>query len=156
MVAAGGPGIGLVDLGEAETSNLATASAMGEQRWRIMRQRQGYMGYCLALLAVTAYNRAARLGRVQGKQVGPEAIEVGLPDISSTDNSALALAAQEASQALSTLKNIGIQGSTFRKVALQLVLRFAGESVRPEDLATLLAESDAAASVTPDQAPAAR
>ena len=62
MVVAGGPGVGLTDLGEAEDANLATARAMGEQRSRFMRARQAYFAYILAQVALTAYNRAVRLG----------------------------------------------------------------------------------------------
>jgi hypothetical protein len=141
MVVAGGPGIGLVDLGEAETSNLATAQAMGEQRWRFMKQRQGYLGYLLALLAVTAYNRAVRLGRVRGKPQTVQAVRVSAPDISSMDNGALALAASHAATAFQTLQATGLHGPTFARLGLALMYRFAGEHLPEEDLERVLAES---------------
>jgi hypothetical protein len=143
MIVAGGPGTGLVDLGEAETSNLATAQAMGEQRWRVMRQRQRYFGYCLGLVVVTAYNRAVAMGRVQGRPCGVDQLELGFPDISSADNANLAAAAQAASQALTTLSNIGLHGNAFQKLALRLVLRFAGESIGEQDLAEIIGQSAA-------------
>ena len=46
MIAAGGPGIGLVDLGEGEDSNLATAKAMAEQRARFMRSQAAVLRLC--------------------------------------------------------------------------------------------------------------
>ncbi len=63
MVVAGGPGIGLTDLGEAETSTLATARAMAEMRVRFMQARQAYFGNLLATV-VDCDNRAVRLGKV--------------------------------------------------------------------------------------------
>ena len=68
MVAAGGPGTALTDFGEAETANLATATAMAEQRTRFLKARQGYFGYLLARVGLESYNRAVRLGRVRGKR----------------------------------------------------------------------------------------
>ena len=70
MVVAGGLGTSLVDVGEAADANLATAKAMAEQRARFMRARQTYFGYVLAQVALVAYNRAVRLGKVRGQGAG--------------------------------------------------------------------------------------
>ncbi len=56
MIAAGGPGVSLVDFGESETANLATATAMAEQRNKFMKTRQAYFGYVLSRLAIESYN----------------------------------------------------------------------------------------------------
>jgi hypothetical protein len=68
MIAAGGPGVGLVDFGEGEEANLATAKAMGEQRSKFMRARQQYLAWTLATTALTACNRGVRLGKVAGEE----------------------------------------------------------------------------------------
>jgi hypothetical protein len=127
MIAAGGPGVGLVDLGEAEDANLATARAMAEQRARFMRARQTYFAGCLAELAATAYNRARRAGCVTGPEISPAAVRVIAPDISPADNAELAQAAANMAQAFATLKELGLDGPEFRALALRLALKFAGE-----------------------------
>ena len=70
MVAAGGPGLALTDFGESETANLASSTAMADQRTRFLKARQAYFGYMLAQLGVGDYNRAVRLGRWRGRQAG--------------------------------------------------------------------------------------
>ena len=86
MVAAGGPGLALTDFGESETANLASASVMADQRTRFLKTRQSYFGYMLARLGLESYNRAVRLGRVRGKQVGLSDIRIGFSDVSTEDN----------------------------------------------------------------------
>ena len=68
MIVSGGLGTGLVDIGEAADANLATATSMAEQRARFMRARQTYFGFVLAQTALTAFNRAVRLGKVRGPE----------------------------------------------------------------------------------------
>ena len=51
-----------------------------------MRARQQYFAYVLATLALTAYNRAVRLGKIAGETRTLDDIRVGVPDISPTDN----------------------------------------------------------------------
>jgi hypothetical protein len=68
MIAAGGPGTSLVDFGEGEDANLATAKAMAEQRQKIMRGRQFIFAHILETVTVEAYNRAVALGRIRGRQ----------------------------------------------------------------------------------------
>ncbi len=89
MIVAGGPGVGLVDMGEGEEANLATAKAMGEQRSRFMRARQQYFAWALATIALTAYNRAVRLGKVAGEVRTLGDIRIAVPDISPADNAEL-------------------------------------------------------------------
>jgi hypothetical protein len=118
MIVAGGPGVGLVDMGEGEEANLATAKAMGEQRSRFMRARQQYFAAALATVALTAFNRAVRLGKVAGPEADLPDVRVGLPDIAPGDN-----------------------GETWRRLAVRTVLRFAGETIAEEELASIMAES---------------
>ena len=81
----------------------------------------------LAEIAATAYNRAARLGRVAGPEIAPAAIRVAAPDISPADNAELSQAAANIAQAFATLRDLGLDGQEFRQLALRLALKFAGE-----------------------------
>lgn len=139
MVAAGGPGLGLSDFGEAETSNLATARAMGELRWRTMARRQHYFGQALALTALTAYNRAVALGKVRGKPATLGMITIAAPD-SAQDNGELGNAANALAQALAKISALPAERPSFRRLALRLVLKFAGESLADEEMEKVLAE----------------
>ena len=149
MIVAGGPGLGLVDMGEAESSNLATAAAMGEQRWRFMRQRQNYFAYVLGQTALVAYNRAVKLGRVQGRVRELDAIEVGLPDMATSDNANLGQGAASVAGALESLQRLGLQGEGFRRLAARVVLGFAGETLPDRDLEALVRDSVNPADVDP-------
>ena len=141
MVAAGGPGVSLVDFGEAETSNLATARAMGGQRARFMRARQTYFGFVLAQTALVAYNRAVRLGKVRGTEKALPDVIVTAPDISPEDNTDLGMAAQSISNAVTALTALGLRGERWKQLVLRLVLKFAGESIADSDLLAVLADS---------------
>jgi hypothetical protein len=143
MVVAGGPGTGLVDVGEAEDANLATARAMGEQRSRFMRARQAYFGHVLASVALAAYNRAVRLGRVAGQEQTLNAIKVNAPDISPDDNGELARAAESLARALALLERSGVSGPAWRRLALRLVLKVAGEAPTDAELDSIMGESGA-------------
>ncbi len=137
MIVAGGPGTSLVDIGEAEEANLATARAMGEQRTRFMAARQAYFGYVLGSVVLAAYNRAARLGLVDGPEQPLSALRVALPDIAPEDNAALAQSAESLARALSLIEGTAAAGETqsaWRRLALRLVLKFAGEPVGEEEL----------------------
>lgn len=141
MVAAGGPGIGLVDLGEGEDSNLATARAMAEQRARWMRARQQYFGFVLASVALTAYNRAVRVGKWPGQVRTLSDIRIGFPDISPADNAELGASAASVANALSAISGQGIGGERWRRLVVRTVLKFIGESVDEDELERILRES---------------
>jgi len=149
MVAAGGPGIGLTDLGESETANLASATAMGEQRTRFMKARQSYFGYLLARCGLESYNRAVGLGLVRGRSAQLSAVRIGYADVSAADNVALAQSAASVANALNTVFAMGVNGSAFKRLALRLMLRFAGEQVGEQDLDALLADVVEVASTAP-------
>jgi len=78
MIVAGGPGLSLLDVGESETANLASAKTLGEQRRRFLRRRQAYFGWMLADVAVHAWNRAVLLGLRRGRVVSVADVEIGL------------------------------------------------------------------------------
>lgn len=140
MVAAGGPGIGLLDFGESDTSNLATARMMADQRSKWMQMRQAYFAYVLAQTVLTAYNRAVRLGYVRGKEQTLAAVQIKLPDINANDNEQLALAAAQMGEAVGRLQELGFHGTRFRRLMLELVLRFAGVVLDGAELEALLSE----------------
>ena len=140
MVAAGGPGLALTDFGESETANLASASVMADQRTRFLKTRQSYFGYMLARLGLESYNRAVRLGRVRGKSADLSDIRIGFADVSTADNGVQATSAAGVANALNTLYAMGVKGHAFKRLALRLVLRFAGEQVGESELDGLLTD----------------
>jgi len=139
MVAAGGPGTALIDFGEGEDSNLATARAMGEQRRRFLRQRQQYFGFVLADVVVQAWNRALALGKVQGEEATLADITIDLPDIAPEDNRELASAAKEISGALNDLVALVGVSTALKRLAVRLVMKFAGETVKEEIVEEIVA-----------------
>jgi hypothetical protein len=142
MIAAGGPGISLVDFGEGEDSNLATARAMAEQRQKVMRGRQQLFAHILASIVVTAYNRARDLGRIRGRECTPADLTCSLPDISPADNADLAGAAFDIANAFRTLADAGAgAGPTFTETAIRLLLRFAGESLTEDQIQAIVRET---------------
>lgn len=138
MVVAGGPGIGLVDLGEAESANYATATAMGEQRRRFLGRRQAYFGWMLADLAATAWNRAIEAGLRKGDPITPADIIITRPDIAPEDNRQLASAAAQITNALRDLQELMGPSETFRRVALRIILKFAGEAITNEEFEAIV------------------
>ncbi len=140
MIVAGGPGVGLVDMGEGEEANLATARAMAEQRSRFMRARQQHFGAMLAEIALTAYNRAVRLGKVRGAVATLRDVHLSLPDISPSDNSDLGGGAAQIASALQSVAGQGVGGEAWRRLVVRTVLKFAGESIGEEELAEMVAQ----------------
>lgn len=142
MIVAGGPGVGLVDMGEGEEANLATARAMSEQRSRFMRARQQYFAASLATLTLTAYNRGVRLGRVTGEMRTLSDIRIAAPDISPADNAALGASASQMADALAAVSSQGIDGPRWRRLVMRTVLKFAGEPLDEAEIGEILRESE--------------
>jgi hypothetical protein len=136
----GWAGLALTDFGESETANLASASVMADQRSRFLKTRQSYFGYMLARLGLESYNRAVRLGRVRGKLADLSDVRIGFSDVSTADNGIQATSAAGVANALNTLYAMGVNGNAFKRLALRLVLRFAGEQVGESDLDSLLTD----------------
>lgn len=153
MIVAGGPGTGLTDIGEAETSNLATAKEMSEQRRRFLRRRQTYFGYVLSTLTVTAWNRAQEAGLVRGRAMTSLDVVLDFPDISVEDNSALADAAQAITTSLTGLQALFAPSEPMKRLALRLYLKFAGETIEDDDFEEII-NTVAAEPVVPPPAPA--
>ncbi len=138
MVAAGGPGTSLVDFGEGEDSNLATARAAGEQRRRFLLRRQSYFCWVLADLTVTAYNRYLDVRGLRWKRATIADIVVSRPDISTEDNQTLAEAVVALVDSLQGLELLVGESDALRSFALRLFVKFVGESVSEEEFSALL------------------
>ena len=65
MIAAGGPGTALIDLGEGEDANQATGKVMQEQKRRFLRRRQRYLVYILSDLVLHAFQRYRQIVTTQ-------------------------------------------------------------------------------------------
>jgi hypothetical protein len=135
MIVAGGPGTALIDIGEGEDANQATGTVMQEQRRRFLRRRQSYLVWMLSDLVLHAYQRYVTLTgptpeRSNTQRLPTHAdIIVRAPDISPEDNKELAAAAAQLAQGLQTLSMITGESRAFRRLALRLFAKFAGESL---------------------------
>lgn len=138
MIVAGGPGTALTDVGEAETANLATAEAMGEQRRRFLRQRQMYFGWALADVVVQAFNWSVRLGLRRGRVVTAADVRVKLPDLAPSDNAMLAGASKGVAEAFQVLQGIVGDSPALRRMAVETMVKFAGESVDPAQVQEMI------------------
>ncbi len=140
MIAAGGPGTALLDLGEGEDSNLATGQAMAEQRRRFLRRRQSYLAWLLSDLLVHAYDRHLAATGSRAQPITHADLMVQTPDISPEDNQALATAAERLASSLGTLAAITGQGDAYRRMALRLFTKFLGEPLSEGEFERILQE----------------
>lgn len=140
--------------GDGGDVNRATAQAMNDPAIRHLRRRQRHLQYMVVNLCAVAYQRAYDSGRVRTAPK-PESITVDMPDISREDNAELAQAAANLSTALSTLTatTAASQSPTLRRRVLQLVFKFSGEQLTPEELAAIDAEQEAAEAPTQQPQP---
>lgn len=140
MIAAGGPGTGLLDLGEGEDANLATGQAMAELRRRFLRRRQAYLAWMLADLALHGYARWAAVTGYRGPVMSEADVTVVMPDISPEDNQELATAAERLASSLQTLADLVGDGPAYRRMALRLFGKFVGEPLSAQESETILQE----------------
>ena len=131
MIVAGGPGTSLLDLGEGEDSNLATGQVMTEMRRRFLRRRQAYLAWLLTDLVTVAWGRYA--GQTPA-HITPAAITPILPDISAEDNQKLAQAAMQLADGLTGIAQLVGSGPAYRKLALRLFIKFAGEQIGEDEI----------------------
>lgn len=130
--------------GEAADANLATATAMQAPTERHLLRRQRYFTYLLEDILFQAYQRGVQAGRLEALPTNDytRLFTVSLPEISRSDNEALARSARDFSNAIAALSSsltnpVGVPqvapttwspgGRSFRKLALKLLFRFAGE-----------------------------
>lgn len=139
MIAAGGPGTALIDLGEGEDSNQATGAVMQEQKRRFLRRRQRYIAYILCDLIVQAYHRQQLLGTRHGRRVVSMAdLIVHVPDISPEDNKDLAGAASQLASALVAVGGIVGTSEQFKRMALRFFTKFAGEQLSESEFESII------------------
>ena len=129
--------------GESADANLATATAMQSPTERHLVRRQKYFLFMIQDILYHAYRRAAEAGKARPIPESDYAslFRVAAPDISRSDNEALARSAQQIAAALESLYTL-LPGhsQTFNRLALELVTRFAGEPQREEVIASILEE----------------
>lgn len=144
MITAAGPGTALLDLGEGEDSNLATGQVMQEQKRRFLRRRQRFLVHMLTELALVTWRRYALIMLRPGewRDCSAEDIVALAPDISPEDNAQLSLAAAQMVGALRGLGEITGEGAAqsvaYKRLALRLFMRFAGEPLSADELDRLV------------------
>jgi hypothetical protein len=132
--------------GEPGAANLATATAMQIRPERHLRRRQNFLAYILKDMVYQAYLRAAQLGFYSGGAPRPpfeRLFTVVTSDISRSDNHELAQAARHMAETFSALfqQFPARQSGTLAKLALRLILKFAGEPQDDQILDAILRES---------------
>jgi hypothetical protein len=135
--------------GESGDANLATATAMQSPTERHLARRQKYFVFMLQDILYHAFQRSAQLkgrGALKGEDYG-RLFSVSAPDVSRSDNEALARASHDLSQAFGQLtSDLAVtRSSTLAKLVMQLVFKFAGEPQSEEVLTKILAEIQTAA-----------
>jgi hypothetical protein len=131
--------------GEATDVNLATAQAMQEPAERHLLRRQTYFTYMLSDITYQAYVRANQLRPEMWPM--PEEINykelfnIAAPDVSRSDNNALAQAAERLANAFQSIRDQYPQSDTLRRILLKLVLNFAGEVASDETLDQIMTEA---------------
>jgi hypothetical protein len=145
--------------GEAGDANLATASAMQGPTERHLLRRQQYFVFMLEDILFHAYQRACELGQRPPLQRPAlrsedyaEWFTAVLPEISRWDNESLARAAKELGTALQAARSIlGGDSHQFKRLAMELICRFAGVPQTDQNLDAILAEAGAATSLPPEE-----
>ena len=134
--------------GEPGEANLATATAMQAPTERHLLRRQKYFAFMLQDILYHAYKRAVQIGkarRIKDRDYA-DLFTVTAPDVSRSDNEALARASKDIALAMSHIKR-GLRGDsdTFDKLSLKMALHFAGEPQTEETLETIMREMDSTA-----------
>lgn len=136
MIAAGSPGLSLVDFGEAEDANLATAQAMRDMRRAFLRQRQDYFSFVLADVVAKSYRMAT------GRYVDSRDIKVDAPDISPEDNIQLSQAVSSLASSFSMMNIVIGRSETWQSRMLRWFVKFLGERIEEDEIKQILKESE--------------
>lgn len=129
--------------GEAADANLATATAMQAPTERHLLRRQLYFTYILEDILYQAYQRAAQVGRARPLPNADYAalFTAVVPDVSRSDNEALARSARDIAQGLASLQTqLGGKSPGLQRRILQLFMKFAGEPLAEAQLDQIIAE----------------
>jgi len=131
--------------GEATDVNLATAKAMQEPTERHLARRQKYFVFMLQDLIYQAYLRAhevdAEAWPLPTETDYNELFLTATPDISRSDNMALAAAAKDMTSMLALMQANYPGSDTLRRLLLSLVLKFAGEPQDDDILDQIISEA---------------
>jgi hypothetical protein len=139
MVAAGGPGTTLGDLGEGEGTGLRAGHDASELRRRFLLRRQRYFCHMLAVLTVTAYNRWLFVGRRRYARAQVTDVIVHAPDISAEDNELLAGAVRDLMASFVDLERFVGRSDAFKALALRMFARYSGEQIGETEFGALVA-----------------
>lgn len=130
MIAAGGPGTGLTDFGEAFDANQATATVMVDIRRRFLKRRQAYFTWMLVELTLRAYQRSRTVSAASRRDnINHIDFVIDAPDISGEDNMALAAAGRDLTIALTSLQAIMGDSPELREVSLRMFAKFVEEDI---------------------------
>jgi hypothetical protein len=130
--------------GEGGDVNLATAEAMQGPPERFLQKRQQYFVWVLEDILYQAFLRASEIGAEPAiKDTRYDHLFItDIPDVSLRDNDLLAKAASELSLAFAQLQNTFLGKSpTFHRLAIDLVMKFAGEKLEEDVLEKIISEA---------------
>jgi len=137
--------------GEGGEVNVATAEAMQAPPEKFLIKRQEYFIWCLEDILYQAFLRAVEIGAVGMKQdfsliASPyhEIFKCQAPDVTLRDNDQLASGANKLAESFAMLQNTLLGKSpTLHRLAVDMVLKFAGETVEDKLLDTIINEAKA-------------
>jgi hypothetical protein len=130
--------------GEGGDVNVATAEAMQGPPEKMLTRRQDYFIWMLQDILYQAYLRAVEIGAEPALEETnyQQIFHVDSPDVSLRDNNMLAEAAETLSGGFAMLQNTLLGKSpTFHRLAMKLVLKFAGEPLEDEVLDKIISEA---------------
>jgi hypothetical protein len=130
--------------GEAGDANLATATAMQAPTERRLQRRQKYFVFILKDILYQAYQRGVMAEKLPALQTDDynELFSVDVPEISRTDNKALATAAHQISRAMKELsQHLPKRSQKLSRLVVRLVMRFAGEPLSAQEIEEIIQEA---------------
>jgi hypothetical protein len=130
--------------GEGGDVNVATAEAMQGPPEKMLSRRQEYFLWMVQDILYQAYMRAVEIGAepALSETVYKDIFHVDAADVSLRDNNMLAEAAETLSGGFALLQNTILgKSATFHRLAMKLVLKFAGEPQDDEVLDKIIKEA---------------
>ena len=133
--------------GESGDANLATATAMQSPTERHLLRRQQYFIYMLQDIIYNAYQRAVQVAKARKiKDADYDLLFLtAAPDVSRSDNEALAKASRDLAETFKTLSGdlVMSEQPTLAKLLLRMIFKFSGEPQNDEVLESILSEAKA-------------
>ena len=133
--------------GESGDANLATATAMQAPTERHLLRRQQYFIYMLQDIIYNAFSRSVQAGKSRKiKDADYDLLFLtAAPDVSRTDNEALAKASRDLSETFKILSSDLIRSDqpALAKLLLRMIFKFAGEPQNDDVLERILSEAKA-------------